>query len=266
MSEGGSAGELLAAARTASRMTVDEVGAATRLRSQVVAAMERDDFSLCGGDFYARAHIRAIAQVVGADPAAMLAAFDEAPDPVRSEPEVGRDRIPVSSGSRRPRPRWAVAAGLVMVAIVAVLLGGRFIGHGSSVSPGQRALTTAPPGGRSGARPTPHRPAPGSTTAVRAQVTATNTRPGTSGQVGVRLALRAARGSSWVTVSAASGTTLWQGILAAGERREFSDATRLTVHYGTAGSVNASVNGRLLGRPCPAEVCTVVYTPASGEN
>ena len=32
-----------------------------------------DDFTLCGGDVYARGHVRTIAKVVGADPDALVA-------------------------------------------------------------------------------------------------------------------------------------------------------------------------------------------------
>ena len=38
--------------------------------------IERDDFSACGGDFYARGHIRAIARAAGADPEPLVQEYD----------------------------------------------------------------------------------------------------------------------------------------------------------------------------------------------
>jgi len=47
-------GQTLAAAREHAGLTDEEVAAATRIRRTLVVAIERDDFSACRGDFYAR--------------------------------------------------------------------------------------------------------------------------------------------------------------------------------------------------------------------
>ena len=66
----------LAAARTRVGLSVDELADRTRIRPHVIESIEVDDFTPCGGDFYARGHIRTLARVLGKDPAPMLAAFD----------------------------------------------------------------------------------------------------------------------------------------------------------------------------------------------
>ena len=63
-----SIGETLTAARGSAGLSVEQVAEATRIRRTLVQAIEHDDFSPCGGDFYARGHIRTIAATVGADP------------------------------------------------------------------------------------------------------------------------------------------------------------------------------------------------------
>jgi hypothetical protein len=54
-----------------------------RIRETIIQGIEIDDYSACGGDFYTRGHIRAIASVAGADPGPLILEFDrtrQAPD------------------------------------------------------------------------------------------------------------------------------------------------------------------------------------------
>src|SRR5215469_15037091 len=73
-----SIGETLAQARRQSGLTVAEVSRRTRIRETLVKDIERDDYSACGGDFYTRGHIRAIARVVGTDSEPLIAEYDAA--------------------------------------------------------------------------------------------------------------------------------------------------------------------------------------------
>ncbi len=71
-----SIGAALAEARQRAGLTVAQVSERTRIRETVVRGIERDDYSGCGGDFYARAHIRGIATAVGADPGPLIENYD----------------------------------------------------------------------------------------------------------------------------------------------------------------------------------------------
>jgi transcriptional regulator with XRE-family HTH domain len=71
-----SIGEALQEARHRTGLTVSEVSGRTRIREVIIRGIERDDFSACGGDFYARGHIRAIAGAVGADPRPLIEEYD----------------------------------------------------------------------------------------------------------------------------------------------------------------------------------------------
>ena len=76
-------GEALAEARRRAGLTVTQVSQRTRIRETIIRGIESDDYSACGGDFYARGHIRSIARVVGADPRPLIVEFDStrrAPD------------------------------------------------------------------------------------------------------------------------------------------------------------------------------------------
>jgi cytoskeleton protein RodZ len=67
-----SVGRALFQARLAAGLTLDHVSGVTRVRVPIVRAIEQDDFSRCGGDVYARGHIRSLARAVGLDPEPLI--------------------------------------------------------------------------------------------------------------------------------------------------------------------------------------------------
>lgn len=68
-------GELLLRARIDRGLTAYEVGQATRITPETLRRVEAGRFAQCGGDVYARGHIRAYAQAVGLDPQPLLAMY-----------------------------------------------------------------------------------------------------------------------------------------------------------------------------------------------
>ncbi len=71
-----SIGEVLAAARRQAGLTITQVSQRTRIRETIIRGIEEDDFSACGGDFYARGHIRAIARAAGVDGEPLVRQYD----------------------------------------------------------------------------------------------------------------------------------------------------------------------------------------------
>jgi transcriptional regulator with XRE-family HTH domain len=69
-------GDTLAQARQQAGLTVTQISRRTRIRETIIRKIEQDDYSECGGDFYARGHIRAIAKAVGADPEPLIQQYD----------------------------------------------------------------------------------------------------------------------------------------------------------------------------------------------
>ncbi len=58
-------------------MSLDALAEATKFRASILAAMEEDDFSHCGGVVYARGQLRSIAPMLGIDPDELVEAFDD---------------------------------------------------------------------------------------------------------------------------------------------------------------------------------------------
>ena len=71
-----SIGETLAQSRQRAGLSVAQVSELTRIRETIIRGVEDDDYSACGGDFYARGHIRAIAKAVGTDPGPLIREYD----------------------------------------------------------------------------------------------------------------------------------------------------------------------------------------------
>ena len=71
-----SIGEILAQSRQRAGLSVARVSEQTRIRERIIRGVEDDDYSACGGDFYARGHIRAIATAVGTDPGPLIREYD----------------------------------------------------------------------------------------------------------------------------------------------------------------------------------------------
>jgi len=72
-------GDALAHARRQAGLTITEVSQQTRVRETIIRDIEHNDFRSCGGDFYARGHIRSIARAVGASPEPLISEYDGHP-------------------------------------------------------------------------------------------------------------------------------------------------------------------------------------------
>src|SRR6185436_13760110 len=115
-------GPAFAAARSTLGLTVDQLAERTRIRPHVIESIEVDDFVPCGGDFYARGHIRTLARILGVDAAPLLASYDEryADAPVNPR-RVFEAELAHSGGIRATRggPNWSVLVAAVMALVLA---------------------------------------------------------------------------------------------------------------------------------------------------
>ena len=117
-------GSELAAARTRLGLTVDQLAERTRIRPHVIESIEVDDFAPCGGDFYARGHLRTLARVLGVEAAPLLASYDE----LYSDAPIDARRVfeaELATGADGPirgtrgGPNWSVLVAAVMAIVLA---------------------------------------------------------------------------------------------------------------------------------------------------
>lgn len=254
-------GAVLARARKDRGRSVEDVAAATRIRVQIIADVESDDFTSCGGAIYARGHIRSIASAVGEDPDELVRIYDErfGDDTI---PKLTTSQVPALAAGRdltrakRGSPRWASAA-VVVLAVLVVFLGVTWVmgrgghdsgGNNADLGPVRDQATTAP----AQEEPTTD-PAPPTTTAP-------TTTPPPSG-VSLRLAVR--DGESWVRVVSGDGDELFSDTLHDGDAKTWDDPDELTVRLGNAPVVLMTLNGEPVDPDCDRIVCTVRFPTAS---
>jgi cytoskeletal protein RodZ len=239
-----SVGQLLASARTERGLTVDDVSAATRIRATLIRDIERDDFHACGGDVYARGHIRSIARVVGADPAQAIAAYDAAGNhgeepPVAAAPVAPQTDRAALAHSERRGPNWTAAMVVALLVIIAVAAYGLVHsgGHGRpSRTAGRQPVTTSstPPASPSTST-SPAKPPPSSVAELPSKAI---------------LLVRATSGTTWLQVTDAStGAVLYEGDLAAGQQKRFIRSNPLSFVIGNAPAVDIVINGKDVGQP-----------------
>ncbi|HEY1324041.1 MAG TPA: helix-turn-helix domain-containing protein [Streptosporangiaceae bacterium] len=136
-----SIGATLAAARRRAGLTVGEVSESTRVTEPIIQGIEHDDYAACGGDFYARGHIRAIARAVGEDPSPLIDEFDATWRSAKeiTAAEAFQSSMPVRKRERR-RVRWTA----ILAAFVLAVLGFASYKFVSGVGRSQPAAATSP--------------------------------------------------------------------------------------------------------------------------
>jgi cytoskeletal protein RodZ len=243
-----SIGETLADQRREAGLTITQVSSQTRIRETVIRAIERDDFTHCGGNFYARGHIKGIARVVGLDPEPLIREYDEehggAPHAMPAAQAL-EPAIPIRFRERRS-PNWSLAMAIALVLVLAYgvvrAVGGGGEGH-DVVQPAARAPATA----SQTPRPTPS--ASHSDSVALAPPT----------DVTVRIK---AKLTTWINIRDNKGKQLFSGLLRRGEAKEWTARKRIRVVLGNAGGVSLIVNGKSLGSPgVDGQVLRVAFDP-----
>jgi cytoskeleton protein RodZ len=255
-----SIGHALRQARLAAGLTVDDVSTATRVRIAIVHAIEADDFAPCGGDVYARGHIRTLAKAVRLDPAPLLARYDAdhggRPAPTPAAPLFEAERI----RPERRGPNWTAA----MVAAIVAVVG--FVGF------------TAFRGGDSGGSRTQAAEGSTPTTSEPASPTPTDTKPSdqkpepsdsaiaAAPQDKVTVQVSADDGRSWISAKDHNGRMLFDGLLKKGDSKTFQDSSKINLILGDAGAIQLYVNGKKIEDDFqPGAVERLTYTKGDPE-
>jgi cytoskeletal protein RodZ len=225
-------GPELAAARTRVGLSVDELAERTRIRPHVIESIEVDDFAPCGGDFYARGHLRTLARVLGKDPAPLLAQFDEryATAPINARRVFEAELATGMTGSMRSTiggPNWPLLIGVVLALVMTWGVVRLF-----ATEPQEQLRSPVPAlngsagidrgiAGKSAAAPLP----------------APATKP-----LGVTLV--GAQGDSRVVVRDRAGKVVWAGQVVLGEKRTVQAAPPVRIRARHGSAIAVQVNGK----------------------
>ncbi len=219
-----SIGETLADARRQAGLTITQVSLDTRIRESIIRDIEQGDFSACGGDFYARGHIRSIAGVVGIDPVPLISEYDAEHGPpggIRAA-DIFEPSTPIKIRERRS-PSLSMIVAVVLLAIIGFGAYRLASHHG-----GARAAAGTPTQ-RPTVRPTPTaHPSP-------------SPKP-TPSDVVIHLA---ANEDCWVLLTdSSSGSQIYMGVVPAGSSMTWTEKQAVNVRLGNPGGVVLTVNGQ----------------------
>ena len=235
-------GSMISKARIDARLSIDDLSASTNIRPPLLRDIESNNFSTCGGDTYARGHIRNIAQRLGIDPQIFLTVFED------EQMHVDRsmqDMLVETNAMRQPEEArkisWKVLATISIGSLGIAGLAQIIVSNTSSPSV-----------------PTPVTSASASPT-TSAEATPSD-EPTVSTGTGVEVVITASRAKSWLFVSDASGRTLFSGQISAGTTKTFSSDASLNFKIGNAGGVDLVVNGKKIDSiGADGEVVSVSY-------
>ncbi|MBG0852073.1 helix-turn-helix domain-containing protein [Streptomyces spinoverrucosus] len=232
-----SIGRALQQARIAAGLTVDDVSTATRVRIAIVHAIEADDFAPCGGDVYARGHIRTLAKHVHLDPAPLLAQYDAErgrPAPTPAAPLFEAERI----RPERRGPNWTAAMVAAIVAVIGFVGFTLFKGDSEDGSKTQVAEGAKPSTGKTASpsadapKPTDPKPDPSESAIAAAP------------RDKVTVQVSAVDGRSWISAKDHNGRLLFDGLLKQGQSKTFQDSSKINLVLGDAGAIQLYVNGK----------------------
>ena len=223
-----SLGSMITQARKSAGLSIDDLSAATNIRGPLLKEMESDNFSQCGGETYARGHVRNIAIKLGVEPQIFIDAFEE------EQMHIDRsmqDLLVENSVMKQPEEARKVSLKvLASISIASLGIAGLVQIIVSNTS-------------------SPEIPQPISSVTASPSTSATPDASPTSEATlstgaGVEAVITASRATSWLFVSDASGRTLFSGQISRGTTKTFSSDVSLNFKIGNAGGVDLVVNGK----------------------
>jgi cytoskeletal protein RodZ len=227
-----SLGQFMQGARESASLSIDELASRISIRAGLLREMENNNFIHCGGDTYARGHLRNIAAHILVDPQTLLDLYNEEHS---SESRKIHDMLVENNVTKIPTERKSIAPKSLVIASV-VLLSAVALGQ-IIISNSQTTVTPAVT-----ASPSPSA-SPSASTSPSPQATAENVSPAVNGEM--KLTISATRGNSNIHV-VAEGKNLYKGPLFQGESKSFSAPTSISVYLGNAGDLDLTLNGEEL--------------------
>ena len=226
-----SLGSSITQARKSAGLSIEDLSASTNIRTALLKEIESNNFANCGGETYARGHIRNIAMKLGVDPLIYIAAFeDEQMHTDRSMKELLVENSVMRQPEEARKVSWKVLATISVSSLFIAGLAQIIISNTASVEiPEPIASITA----TESATPSPE----------ATEATPTEQATVSTGE-GVELVISATRAKSWLFVSDATGRTLFSGQMSRGSSKTFRTDVSLNVKIGNAGGVDLTVNGK----------------------
>jgi len=223
-------GSTIRDAREAARISLESLSESTSIRMGLLTEMENNNFAHCGGDTYARGHLRNIANRIGLNPQILLDLYN---DQHSTENRAIQDLLVENNIMQVPREKktisWKVPA-LVSVTILFVIASVQIVTSNQDSSP-----TPAPSVSASkSAEPTP----PPTQSAAPVPVVTSKSGP-------VELTLVASRGNSYIHI-VVDGSQAEKGSMFQGETKTFKGKKVISIYLSNPAGLDLTLNGKQL--------------------
>jgi hypothetical protein len=194
--------------------------------------MESNDFLPCGGDTYARGHIRNISRITGSNAQELLAMYDaEHSVDSRSIHSQLVDNNAAAIRSENKKLSWKVLVGASLSVVVLIGVAQFAIG-GFDSEPATTSMVTEE-----------NEPSQSPTPSPTASAAPTSTSSTIGGEL--TLTIAATRGNSNIDV-VIGGVSVYKGPLFQGESKSFVGETSISIYLGNAGDLDLTLNGEAL--------------------
>ena len=243
-----SIGESLADARRQAGLTVTQVSQQTRIRESIIRDIEQGDFAACGGDFYARGHIRSIAGAVGTDPAPLISEYDADHGPMGPlrAADVFEPSKPIKIRERRS-PSMTMIVVVVLLAIIGYAAYRLVSSHDhkpGQAGAGVATTTSSQPSVRPSQSASPSPTQSATPTDVVIKIDATE--------------------ECWVLLTKSSdGSQIFMGVVPAGQSMTWTEKQAVSLRLGNPGGITLTVDGQQQALKTVLPV-TLSYSPQGG--
>ena len=225
-----SLGEFIQGARESAGLSIDELAERTSIRAGLLREIEKDNFVHCGGDTYARGHLRNIAPIISVDAQTLIDLYNKEHS---SELRKIHDMLVENNVTRIPTERKTVSwksLAIASIVVLAAVAGGQVIISNSKTTVTPTASTSPTATAVPSAEPSP----------TSTQTETTEAEPSVSGEL--TLTISAARGNSNIDV-VINGESLYKGPLFQGETKSFNAPTSISIYLSNAGDLDLTLNG-----------------------
>ena len=239
-------GKTLKEAREARGLTLEAVEEDTKIRRKYIQAMEEEQFQILPGAVYAKAFLKNYAKYLNVDIGEVLETFNRQyfNDTLSEEIEVSVDEERTTNNTHARLRFWLYISAVLLVVLAVSLY------HGAKGQwlnrPAERVKNEL-----NSERLSPPLPE------GQAQAPGNQQEPPANGNVeeapGVQLVLNVKDKRCWMRVVVDdSASATYEGILTAGQSKDFQAKDKIYIKLGDAGVVEVQVNGQnrgFLGRP-----------------
>lgn len=229
-----SLGQFIKGARESAGLSIDELAEVTSIRVGLIKEIENNNFIHCGGDTYARGHLRNIAAKISVDAQILIDLYNEEHS---TESRKIHDMLVENNVAKIPTERKSVSPKSLAIASVVVLAA---IAIGQIVISNSKTTVIPTVTVSESATPTP---SPSVSSEPTQPETTESVAPAMTGEM--MLTISATRGNSNIDV-VVDGEHLFKGPMFQGDTKSFNAPTSISIYLSNAGDLDLTLNGEKL--------------------